>query len=111
MQTPNRLRVLTEALRLPPPPDPAAPTPWGFGIPVSVFAALFNALLLVTVYQLIGEIAPVLGLFAVLVVCGGMGMAAWEVRTRAVWRWVVWGTGVGLLSGLGASAMLMILGY
>ncbi|MEO9327090.1 DUF2537 domain-containing protein [Gordonia aurantiaca] len=89
---------------------PAEPTPWGLGIIVAVFCALFGAFVLVGIHELIGNIQRFLGIAAVLIVAGGLGWTLWEFRYRPVWRWIVWGLLVGFLAGVASSVALLVMG-
>jgi VIT1/CCC1 family predicted Fe2+/Mn2+ transporter len=86
------------------------PTPWGLGIIVTIACALFATFLLVGVYELIGGLVPWLGVAAVVVVTVGLGWTLWDLRDRPVWRWIVWGSLIGLLAGSGSAVALLALG-
>ncbi|AZG45372.1 DUF2537 domain-containing protein [Gordonia insulae] len=88
----------------------AEPTPWVLGLLVTVCFAVFTTCLLVGVYELIGGVVRWLGVAAVLVVAVGLGWTLWDLRDRPVWRWIVWGSIIGLLAGLGSSIALLALG-
>lgn len=91
--------------------DPVSePTPWVLGLIVTAAFALFATMLLVGVYELIGGLQRWLGVAAVAVVCIGLGWTLWDLRERPVWRWIVWGMLIGLLSGAGSSVALLALG-
>ncbi|MFW0795812.1 DUF2537 domain-containing protein [Gordonia sp. CPCC 205515] len=93
-------------------PDDATrePTPWVLGLFVTAVCALFWTFVLVGVYQLIGAAISWLGVLAVAVVCVGLGWTLWDLRDRPVWRWIVWGSVIGLLAGLGSAIALCALG-
>ncbi|GAA3723519.1 DUF2537 domain-containing protein [Gordonia hankookensis] len=86
------------------------PTPWVLGLLVSAICALFATCLLVGVYELIGGVLSWLGLAAVVVVTGGLGWTLWDLRERPVWRWIVWGSIIGLLAGFGSTVALLAMG-
>lgn len=86
------------------------PTPWTLGLLVTAVCALFCTFLLVGVYELIGGAVRWLGVLAVAVVCVGLGWTLWDLRDRPVWRWIVWGSMIGLLAGIGSSVALWALG-
>ncbi|GAB90621.1 hypothetical protein GORHZ_113_00020 [Gordonia rhizosphera NBRC 16068] len=86
------------------------PTPWVLGMIVTTACALFATFMVVGVYELIGGFARWLGVAAAVVVCGGLGWMLWDLRERPVWRWIVWGSLIGLLAGLGSSVALAVLG-
>ncbi|MYR06603.1 DUF2537 domain-containing protein [Gordonia sp. SID5947] len=88
----------------------AEPTPWVLGLMVSAVCALFATCLLVGVYELIGGVWSWLGLAAVVVVTVGLGWTLWDLRERPVWRWIVWGSVIGLLAGFGSSVALLAMG-
>lgn len=90
--------------------DDREPTPWILGITVTAVFAVFTTLIVVGVYSLIGSIARFLGVAAVVVVCAGLGWTLWDLRDRPVWRWIVWGSMIGLLAGFGSSMALLALG-
>ncbi|WP_051989695.1 DUF2537 domain-containing protein [Gordonia soli] len=86
------------------------PTPWVTGLMVSAIFAVFIAFLLVGVYELVGQLAQWVGVGAVGIVCIGVGWTLWDLRDRPVWRWIVWGTMIGLLAGIGSSIALLTMG-
>ncbi|MGV9710940.1 DUF2537 domain-containing protein [Gordonia sp. NPDC003424] len=86
------------------------PTPWALGLFVTAVFALFWTFVLVGVYELIGGVEHWLGVIAAAVVCIGLGWTLWDLRDRPVWRWIVWGSVIGLLAGLGSSIALLALG-
>ena len=86
-----------------PPPEP---TPWALGLLVATALALFSACLLVGINDLIGGIRWWLGWIATAVVAVGIAWTLCDLRLRPVWRWLVAGSYVGLLAGLGAGVVL-----
>ncbi|MDL9937769.1 DUF2537 domain-containing protein [Gordonia sp. ABSL1-1] len=92
------------------PPPAAEPTPWGPGLVVAVCCGIFAALVLVGVFDLVAGASVWLALAAVVAVCGGLGWTLWDLRTRAVWRWIVAGLLLGMAAGLIASVSLLIVG-
>ncbi|MCH5643179.1 MULTISPECIES: DUF2537 domain-containing protein [unclassified Gordonia (in: high G+C Gram-positive bacteria)] len=89
---------------------PAEPTPWLFGLIVAVACAVFATLVLIGLYDLVGNAQRWLGLVAVAVVAGGLGWTLWELRFRAVLRWIVWGLLLGMLAGAASSVALFAVG-
>lgn len=92
--------------------DPTAgePTPWGLGLLVTVACAAFAACVLVGVDQLLGRIVWWLGPIAAAIVAMGVGWPLWDLRERPVWRWIAWGTYIGLLAGVGSAISLHAIG-
>lgn len=91
-------------------PAPSEPTPWALGLIVAVACAAFVACLLIGVAELLGGIAWWMGVGAMAIVIVGLAWVLWDLRLRPVWRWIVAGTYVGLLTGTCASVVLMVAG-
>ena len=81
-------------------PDPDEPTPWTLGVLLASLSAVFTTCVLIGVYDVVGQTHVLLGLAAVLVVCGGVAPTAWIWRRRSVLRWPSWGAIIGLAVGL-----------
>ncbi|RVW06777.1 DUF2537 domain-containing protein [Rhodococcus spongiicola] len=77
----------------------AEPTPWGTGLLVSAFAAIFTLVGVVAFGTALANIHPLLGAGFNLVVVGGAAPTLWRWRRAPVWRWVVYGVAVGVVSG------------
>ena len=82
------------------------PTPWALGLIVTKVLAVFNAGLLVGINELIGDIRWWFGWLAMAIVAVGIAWTLWDLRMRPVWRWLVAGSYVGLLAGLGSGIVL-----
>ncbi|MBD0023640.1 DUF2537 domain-containing protein [Gordonia pseudamarae] len=90
----------------PRPPGQAEATPWGLGVLVTVVLAVFSACLLVGINDLLGDIRWWLGWLAMAIVACGIAWTLWDLRMLPVWRWLVGGSYVGMLSGLGSGVVL-----
>ena len=82
------------------------PTPWALGLIVTTVLAVFNAGLLVGINELIGDIRWWFGWLAMAIVAVGIAWTLWDLRMRPVWRWLVAGSYIGLLAGLGSGIVL-----
>lgn len=78
----------------------AEPTPWGPGITLAAVCAVVVAGVVGGVYSVVAEAGRILGVLAVVVVCGGLGPSAWVWRRRPVLRWIGSGALIGLVAGL-----------
>ncbi len=76
------------------------PTPWGPGITLATVCAVVVAGAVGGVYSVAAEVGRLVGVLAVVVVCGGLGPSAWVWRRRPVLRWIGSGALVGLMIGL-----------
>lgn len=86
------------------------PTPWGLGLVIAAWAAVASMIVLVGLYELIAEFHPAPALITVILVAAGLGWTEWELRDRSGWRWVVWGSLLGMTVGIVASIVLLIIG-
>ena len=89
----------------------AEPTPWALGLIVTTVLAVFNAGLLVGINELIGDIRWWLGWLAMAIVGVGIAWTLWDLRMRPVWRWLVAGSYIGLLAGLGSGIVLTFIAH
>ncbi len=80
-------------------PDHDEPTPWTLGVLIAVLSGVFVTCLLIGLYDVVAQSHVLLGLAAVLVVCGGAAPTAWTWRRKPVLRWLSWGAMVGLSAG------------
>lgn len=90
------------------------PTPWVTGLFVATTCALYCSLLLVGLSTLVADILPWsaarwIGVVVTMLVACGLGWTLWAVRDRPVWRWIVWGSLIGFLAGVGSSVALAAL--
>jgi hypothetical protein len=85
---------------------PDEPTPWGPGVALAAVSAVLVAGVVGGVYSVVAESGRILGVLAVVVVCGGIGPSAWVWRRRPVLRWVGSGALAGLVVGLVISTAL-----
>ncbi|MGZ8178740.1 DUF2537 domain-containing protein [Williamsia sp. SKLECPSW1] len=76
------------------------PTPWAAGLALSAVTAVVVAGVVGGVYSVVAEAGRLLGVLAVVVVCGGVAPSAWVWRRRPVLRWIGSGALVGLAAGL-----------
>jgi hypothetical protein len=74
-------------------------TPWGTGLTVSAFVAAVKAAAIIVLTLGLVRVHPLLAVTLNLVAVGGLAPTVWSWRDRAVWRWFVWGTGVGVAVG------------
>ncbi|MCQ4117989.1 DUF2537 domain-containing protein [Rhodococcus sp. FXJ9.536] len=86
---------------MPPEPRPVsgAGVPWFTGLLVTGFTAVVVAVAVIAFGTQLARINPVLAVFLELVVVAGVAPTAWRYRRTQVWRWVVYGLGVGVLAG------------
>ena len=95
--------------------DRREPTPWASGLFVATTCAIYCSLLLVGLYTLVADITPWsvaarwIGVAVAVLVAGGLGWTLWPLRDRPVWRWIVWGSMIGFLAGVGSSIALALL--
>jgi hypothetical protein len=78
--------------------EPAGPTPWGTGLPVAAFFAVFVALADVTLSRAFAEAFGLLWIPANLLVALGLAPSLWLLRTVPFWRWLALGGAAGLVA-------------
>lgn len=76
--------------------EPAGPTPWGTGLAVAGFAAVFVALADIALSRTFAQAFGLLWLPANLLVCLGVAPSLHLLRHRPLWRWPAMGAAVGL---------------
>lgn len=88
-------------MTVPPAPRPVsgAGVPWFTGLLVTGFTAVIVATAVIAFGTQLARINAVLAVFLELVVVAGVAPTAWRFRRTPVWRWVVYGMGVGVLVG------------
>lgn len=79
-------------------PIPAS-TPWFTGLLVAGFTVAFVATAVTAFGSQLVRINPVLAVVLNLVVVGGVAPTVWRWRRALVWRWVVYGSGAGVIVG------------
>lgn len=84
---------------------PAEQTPWGTGLTVSGFVALFVTLAIVVLSRGLAETSPWLALMANVLLVVGLLPSVWLARRTPVWRWV----GLGVVAGLAAAWFALLL--
>lgn len=83
------------------------PTPWALGLTVASVLAFFSAGVMVGIFELIDSFSELAAISSIAIVAVGLVGTLWDLRTQAVWRWITWGTTVGLLVGFGSAAVLV----
>lgn len=73
------------------------PTPWGTGLALTGFTAAIVVIALVVVSLGLAEVSTPLAAFVNLVVAGGFAPSVWLGRRLPVWRWVAFGTALGVV--------------
>lgn len=106
LQTPVRYQdpITGQALVVSPPRRPVSPpvhtaTPWGTGLTVSAFIAVFMIVALLALADTLAtEIGTVGAVVALVLVTAGLAPSLWLGRRVPIVRWIVFGaaTGVGL---------------
>ena len=76
-----------------------ADTPWGTGLTVAAFVAAVVGVAIVVLSRGLISIHPLLAVGLNLVAVGGLAPTVWDWRKLPVWRWFVWGSGVGVAVG------------
>jgi hypothetical protein len=89
----------------PPRPVPAEKTPWGTGLTVSGFVAVFVTLAVVALSRGLGETSRWLALVANVLLVVGLLPSVWLVRRTPVWRWMA----LGVVAGLAAAWFALLL--
>ncbi|WP_245549777.1 DUF2537 domain-containing protein [Gordonia effusa] len=82
------------------------PTPWVLGLTVAAIMLIFSTGVLVGIFELIDSFSELAAVASVAIVAVGLASTLWELRVKAVWRWIAWGTLLGLLAGLSSAAVL-----
>jgi Protein of unknown function (DUF2537) len=77
--------------------QPGEPTPWGSGLTVSVVAAAIIVIALFSVSQRLAPYGSGLVVLANLLVAAGLAPSIWLGRATPIWRWVAYGTAVGIV--------------
>ncbi|WP_312870516.1 DUF2537 domain-containing protein [Gordonia asplenii] len=87
-------------------PGRPEPTPWALGLTVAGVLAAFSAGVMVGIFELIDSFSELAAISSIAIVAVGLGGTLWDLRTQAVWRWITWGTTIGLVGGFGCAAIL-----
>jgi hypothetical protein len=77
--------------------QPGEPTPWASGLTVSAVAAAIIVVALISVSQRLAPYGSGLVVVANLLVAAGLAPSIWLGRATPIWRWVAYGTAVGIL--------------
>ncbi|GAA2337829.1 DUF2537 domain-containing protein [Saccharopolyspora halophila] len=93
----GRSRSATAIQRGGVPIAPVAPTPWGTGLTVSAIVAALVTVILVAVTRGLGDVSAVLAVFVNIGVAAGFAPSIWLGRHVPVWRWVAYGTALGIV--------------
>jgi hypothetical protein len=81
---------------VPVPEEPPGPTPWGTGLLIAAFVAVFLTLADVALCQAFAEAFGWLWIPANLLVGLGLAPSLWLLRRTPLWRWPALGATVGL---------------
>jgi hypothetical protein len=84
---------------------PAEQTPWGTGLTVSAFVAVFVTLAVVVLSLGLGETSRWLALVANVLLILGLLPSVWLARRTPVWRWMA----LGVVAGLAAAWFVLLL--
>ncbi|MBV9163740.1 MAG: DUF2537 domain-containing protein [Pseudonocardiales bacterium] len=76
---------------------PSEPTPWATGLTVSVVAAAVIVVALLSVSQGLAPNGIGFVVLANLLVAAGLAPSIWLGRATPIWRWVAYGTAVGIV--------------
>jgi Protein of unknown function (DUF2537) len=90
---------------VPTPEEPPGPTPWGTGLFIAAFVAVFLTLADVALCQAFAEAFGLLWVPANLLVGAGLAPSLWLLRRTPLWRWPALGATVGL----GVSWLVLLL--
>jgi hypothetical protein len=74
-------------------------TPWGTGLTVAAFVAAVIAAAVVVLSLGLTRVHPLLAVGLNMVAVGGLAPTVWGWRKLPVWRWFVFGAGVGVAGG------------
>jgi hypothetical protein len=77
--------------------QPGEPTPWGTGLTVSAVAAAIIVIALLSVSQRLAPYGTGLVVLANLLVAAGLAPSIWLSRATPIWRWVAYGTALGIV--------------
>lgn len=77
--------------------QPGEPTPWATGLAVSVAAAAIIVIALLNLSQGLAPNGTGSVVLANLLVAAGLAPSIWLGRTTPIWRWVAYGTAVGIV--------------
>jgi hypothetical protein len=86
-------------------------TPWGTGLTVAGFVAAMTAATIIVLSLGLTRVHPMLAVGLNLVAVGGLAPTVWGWRARSVWRWFVYGSGVGVAGAWLALLALAIGGW
>jgi Protein of unknown function (DUF2537) len=75
---------------------PGEPTPWATGLTVSVAAAAIVVIALLSLSQGLAPKGTGFVVLANLLVAAGLAPSTWLGRATPTWRWVAYGTAVGI---------------
>jgi uncharacterized protein DUF2537 len=84
------------SLTTPSPAEPSGPTPWGTGLVIAAFVAVFVAVADVALCRAFAEAFGLLWIPANLLVGIGLAPSLWLLRRTPLWRWPALGAAVGL---------------
>ena len=93
---PEQHHPLTSELLVPAPAEPPGPTPWGTGLAIAAFVAVFLTLSDVALCRAFAEAFGLLWIPANLLVGAGLAPSLWLLRSTPLWRWLALGATVGL---------------
>jgi hypothetical protein len=79
--------------------DHTEPTPWGTGLLVTAIVAGLAAVAAYGFGAALAHVHPALSLAINVVAVGGAAPTVWRWRVLPVWRWVVYGAGLGVALG------------
>ena len=77
-------------------PEPPGPTPWGSGLLIATFVAVFLTIADVALCRAFAEAFGWLWIPANLLVGVGLAPSLWLLRRTPLWRWPALGAAVGL---------------
>lgn len=79
------------------------------GLTVAGVMLVFSAGVLLGIFALVDSFSKLAAVSAVVIVAVGLAGTLWDLRVQAVWRWITWGTLLGLLAGATSSAVLALM--
>jgi hypothetical protein len=77
--------------------QPGEPTPWATGLTVSVVAAAISVIVLLSLSQELVPNGTGVVVLANLLVAAGLAPSIWLGRATPIWRWVAYGTAIGIV--------------